>query len=35
MDYQAKIKAAQRKIQEYQAQYPQRNEAQKRQLSIL
>jgi hypothetical protein len=35
MDYQAKIKTTQQKIQEFQAQYPQRNEAQKRQLSIL
>jgi hypothetical protein len=35
MDYQAKIKTTQQKIQGYQTQYPKRNEEQKRQLSIL
>ena len=35
MDYQAKIKTTQQKIQDYQTQYPKRNEEQKRQLSIL
>jgi hypothetical protein len=35
MDYQAKIKAVQQKIQAYQAQYPQRDREQEHKLSAL